>query len=100
MLEMTNPHLAGLLPEFFDLEDPRPAKTQLNETYEHGGGFTPLPGFKLHQGPEGCALEYPGDPLFRERCRGQLRDETIVLFDYSWLAIIQPDGRFEVCRCD
>jgi hypothetical protein len=29
-----------------------------------------------------------------------LRDEEIRFYDYSWLAIVQPDGSFEVARVD
>jgi len=38
---MTEEHL-GLLPEFLDPKDPRPARAQLHEHYAHGGGWRPL----------------------------------------------------------
>ena len=30
----------------------------------------------------------------------RLRDETILLYEMDWVAVIQPDGAFEVSRMD
>ncbi len=92
----------GILPEFFDEADPRPAKEQLHERYAHGGGFIPFNGFKLEVDVEGqFSLAYPEDPAMVEIGRAKLHErETIVLFTSSWLAIIQEDGTHVVCRVD
>lgn len=108
MLEFTNQHLAGMIPEFFSENDPRPAKDQLHERYAHGGGVHPFKGFKLihkldrlgGKDPGHYCLQYPEDPPMRERCRAKLRDETLVLFDSDWFAIVQKDGTFLACRVD
>jgi hypothetical protein len=30
----------------------------------------------------------------------ELRDELILIYEHSWVAIIQPDRTFETCRMD
>ena len=102
MIHFTNPGAAGLIPEFFSEHDPRSAREQLHENYAHGGGVRPFQGFTLQswQSPGEAHLTYPGDPPMREVSRATLRDETIILFDYSWLAIIQPSGDHIITRVD
>jgi hypothetical protein len=48
----------------------------------------------------GLELHYPGDPPFKPIAMMVLRDETILIYDYSIVAIVQPDGSFEACRMD
>lgn len=101
MIAFTHPEQAGFLPSFFSENDPRPAREQADTAYAHGGGWRPMKKWKLgaiNEGP--YTLAYPGDDHVKELSRGKLRDETIVLFDHSWVAIIQPDGIFEVARMD
>jgi hypothetical protein len=87
----------GLLPQMLNSSDPRPAREQLDSGYRHGGGWDPFPGFKLSNNDN---LLYPGDPPTRPVASTKLRDETIVLYEHEWVAIIQPDRSFEVCRMD
>lgn len=94
--DLTPEHL-GLLPGMLDADDPRPAKEQFDASYAHGGGWRPQLGFKLNN--DG-ALKYPGDPPFGLLAFTKLRDELIGFYDCSYVAIIQPDGTFEVCRMD
>jgi len=91
------PEMLGLIPEFLNENDPRSAREQLDANYSHGGGWLPIPGFSML--PNGD-LSYPGDPPFELLAETKLRDETIRVFHYSWVAIIQPDGSFEVSRMD
>jgi hypothetical protein len=93
---MTPEHL-GLLPGMLDLDDPRPAKEQFNENYQHGGGWLPMKGHTLS---ERNWLHYPGDQPLRPLAQLQFRDELIIYYDSSFVAIIQPDRSFEVCRMD
>jgi len=101
--------VAGFLPSFLDLNDERDAVTQINERYAHGGGWHDFTGFTLSLAGGGPVVgeasddyraRYPGDPAYRERSRTQLRDETIVMFDHSWTAVIQRDGSFRMARLD
>jgi len=89
--------MLGFIPEFLDENDPRPAKEQLDSNYGHGGGWRSQPGFTML--PNGD-LKYPGDPPFAMLAETQLRDEVIRVYNYAWVAIVQPDGTFEVCRMD
>ena len=87
----------GLLPGMLSLNDPRPAREQLDANYQHGGGWRPFTGFRLRKDN---TLVYPGDPPTIPLAMTTLRDELIVFYDCSWVAIIQPDRSFEVCRMD
>src|SRR5215203_2126458 len=90
------PEMLGYIPEFLDEDDPRPAREQFDTNYEHGGGFTPMQGFTMTEN----ALHYPGDPPFELLAETRLRDEVIRVFNYAWVAVIQPDGSFIVARMD
>src|SRR5215831_9910678 len=91
--QMSLEHL-GFIPTFVFEEDPRPAKEQFNERY-HYGGWQPFKGFELN---EDNSLSYPGDPPLQPLASTELRDETIVFYPHAWVAIIQRDRSFEVCR--
>src|SRR5262245_27921658 len=93
---MTEEHL-GLLPMMLSEDDPRPAREQFDQNYQHGGGWNPFDGFKLR---DDNWLTYPGDPPTMPVAWTRLRDELIVLYQHAWVAIIQPDRSYEVCRMD
>jgi len=90
-----HPDMLGIIPTFFSEEDPRPASEQIASEYI--GGWSPFSGFKML--PNGD-LSYPGDPPTVLLAETRLRDEVIRFYDSAWLAIIQPDGSFEVARLD
>ena len=94
---MTIAHL-GYIPAFVLKNDPRPAKEQFNERYVYGG-WRPFGAGEWTLG-EDNSLSYPGDPHMRPLASAKLRDETIVFYESAWVAIIQPDRSFEVCRMD
>jgi len=77
--------------------DPRSAREQLDTGYKHGGGWNPFQGFRL---TGNNSLVYPGDPPIHPIAIAYLRDEQINLYPSDWVAIIQPDRTFEVCRMD
>jgi hypothetical protein len=85
----------GLIPSFLDENDPRPAKEQFNERYQ--GGWNPFPGFT--RGPNDTLL-YPRDPPIHPLGIIFFRNEVIVLYEYEWVLIGQPDGSFEVAHMD
>lgn len=93
----TTPDHLGLIPLWLNEDDSRPAKEQLDSAYGHGGGWWPFNGFTL---TSDNSLTYPGDPPLRPIAWTKLRDETIVMYRHAWVAIIQPDRSFEVCRMD
>ena len=87
----------GLIPGMLDDQDPRSAREQLDAGYRHGGGWLPVRGFTMG---EDLTLHYPGDPPYRALARCALRMERIVFYPLAFVAIIQPDLSFEVCRMD
>lgn len=86
--------MLGLLPTLVSDTDPRGAREQFNTNYQ--GGWDPFPGFT--RTPQG--LKYPGDPPMPLLAEAKLRDELIEFYDCAWVAVVQPDGSFEVCRMD
>lgn len=92
---VTPAHL-GYLPDFLSEDDPRPAREQFHANYQFGG-WQPFKGHELGPNNE---LHYPGDPPLIPLAQAKLRDELIVFYDCAWVAVIQPDRSFEVCRMD
>jgi len=91
------PEHLGLVPGFLSEDDPRPAREQFDERYAHGGGWRPQGGFTF--GPR-YLLRYPGDPPMMPIARTRFRNELIMLYPYAYVAIVQPDQSFEICRMD
>lgn len=89
-------HMLGYIPLFFNADDPLSAKEQIDKNYRHGGGWRSFKGFKMLDN----GIKYPGDPLMPLLFEAKLRNETLRFYDGSWLAIIQPDGSFEISRID
>jgi hypothetical protein len=89
--------MLGYIPDFVSTNNDRPARAQLHEMYSHGGGWRPFNGFTLN---DDLTLSYPGDDPVLPLAKMQLRDEQIVVYQHAWVAIIQPDRSFEVCRMD
>lgn len=87
----------GMIPHWLSESDPRSASLQLDNCYGHGGGWNSFPGFKLR---EDNSLKYPGDPPLLPIAELRLRDELILIYEYSWVAIVQSNRTFEVCRMD
>lgn len=90
--------MLGHLPDMWSDEDPRCAVEQADMNYAHGGGWSPFKGFTMSA--DGSSLSYPGDPDMILLAETHLRDETIRFYQSSWIAIIQPDGSYEICRMD
>jgi hypothetical protein len=88
----------GFIPEFLNDLDPRPAREQFNESYAHGGGWRKFDGFEMD--PKDHGITYPGDPTYMPLASLTLRDETIFIYPHAWVAIVQPDGTYEIARMD
>jgi len=86
----------GYLPYFLSEADPRSVREQFNANYKYGG-WRPFPGFELMTDN---SLVYPNDPPIYPLAEAKLRDELILLYHHDWVAVIQPDRSFEVCRMD
>lgn len=91
----TAAHL-GLIPEFLDERDPRPAAEQFNERYAHGGGWRAFDGFTMGAN----SIRYPGDQPLALLAEARLRDEVIRVYNGAWVAIVAPNGSYEISRMD
>ena len=72
--------MLGLIPLFLSEHNPANALDQLHLAYGN--------------------MQYPGDPETILLAEGRLRDEIIRIYVRAWVAIVQPDGTFEVSRMD
>lgn len=89
--------MLGYIPQFLSEHDPRPARKQIDSNYKHGSGWSPFEGFTML--PSGD-LSYPDDPPVRLLAEAKLRNETIRFYEHAWVAIVQPDGSYEISRVD
>lgn len=98
----------GFIPTFLDEEDSRSAAEQFNERYAHGGGWSPFQEGNVNTVSTGAfrflhnkSLKYPGDPpvplLAEARLHGK---ETIRIYDFAWVAILQDNGDYAIMRMD
>jgi hypothetical protein len=94
--------MLGYLPDFWLESDPRSAKEQANTSYAHGGGWNTIESSVTSKFVmEENGLRYPGDPLIELLAEGRLHDkETIRIYNHAFVAIVQDDGTYEICRMD
>lgn len=85
----------GIMPAFLDENDPRSAREQFAAKY--CGGWSPSVRARI---TSDHVMQYPGDPDSPPLARTKFREETIVFYEYSFVAVIQPDGSAEVARMD
>ena len=88
--------MLGYIPTFLNETDPRPAREQFAANYAYGG-WTKFEGFTMLSNGN---LSYPEDPETRLLAETRLRDEVIRVYESAWVAIVQPDGRYEIARLD
>lgn len=91
------PEHFGMIPTMLCDSDPRPASEQLDAGYAVAGGWQPMPKFTMG---DGDVLLYPGDDPLEPIAELLLRDERVVIYPYSIVAIIQPDGSFTAARME
>lgn len=87
----------GYLPAFLSEGDPRSASEQFDSNYQHGGGWKPFEGFVMKPN---FSIEYKGDQTLWPVAKAELRDEVIFVYPHDWVAIVQPDLSYEICRMD
>ncbi len=93
--------LLGFIPSFLDDDDPAPAERQINNAYAHGGGWYPYDGFNIAVISNALvSRDFPEEPDLHPLAETRLRDERLYYYNYSWVAIVQPDGRYSVARLD
>lgn len=84
----------GYILDWLSEDNPKSAKEQLKDGY---GSWSHFDGLKLLINDQ---LTYPGDPPLKPISEIVMRSERIVLYPCSWVAVIQPNRSFEVCRMD
>lgn len=91
--QATAAHL-GYIPMYFPDDDPRPAVEQINERYGPvGGQWRPQEGWKMGE----TQITYPGDPPRALVAEARLLSgEVLRLYSGGRVAVVQPDGSFEV----
>ena len=85
----------GALPDMLEANDPAPAREQLGRRYQHG--FRGRSGRYLDADD---VLHFPGDRPYRPLAEMRMRDEIILIFEGSFVAVSAPDRSFEVARMD
>jgi len=101
LVEPFDPEILGLLPDIFRADDPRPGKQQVNERYQHGGGWQKQDKWKFNRKTK--AITFPGDaPLMPLALTGlPLSQEVVALYPHGYVIIVHDDnGTFEVARMD
>lgn len=88
--------MAGDLRFFANENITTPLKEQINAAYSFG--WNPFKGFKMD--PKTKGIKYPKDPELLPLAVATFREQTVYLYQYSWVAIVEPDGSFEVSRID
>lgn len=100
---MTLDALGPFLPTWLAIAEQtdKPISKTLDRLYSHGGGWSPFNGFTLE---DDNAISYPGDPTFPPLAtfilEGKHAGEIACFYPSEWVAIIQPDRSFEICRMD
>lgn len=94
--------IVGFIPTMLSEHNPKKAAEQLDDGYQHGGGWRSFKGFTLHMDePESkWYIEYPDDPRTRVLAKAKLRDELILICENAWVVVVQPDGSYEISRMD
>lgn len=96
--DMTPDHL-GFLPHILDSFDPRPTAEQIEDKYAHGGGWRPY-GQGAWALDDDRTLHFPNDQALKPIARTFIREEQVYLYDHAVVAVVQPDGSFDVVRLD
>ena len=91
--------MLGDIPLWLSEHNTGDAVEQIDRMYAPiGGGWRDSTGHKLDA--ERGLLSYPGDAPLRLIARAKLRDEDVLFFDGSWVAVVQADGASRVARID
>ena len=90
------PEMCGFIPSFFNLDDERPMKEQINDNYI--GGWRPFDGFKLKK--KDWTIGYSGDPDMQPLAGTALHGEVLAVYPHAWVMIVQEDHSYEIARLD
>lgn len=106
LLPGTHPDILGFLPLILRVDDERKIADQLNDRYAHGGGYFPMKLEKWQLNRETRILTYHDEEDESEIYQPlathwfPLSEERAILYKYSILLILAPDGSFALTRVD
>lgn len=86
----------GYIPTFLNESDPRSTIEQLDDGYI--SGWQKFDGFTLNK--DTYTLTYPEDPPLHPIDVAKFRDDIIAIYPHSWVMVLMPDGKYEICRMD
>ncbi|MGL5078776.1 MAG: hypothetical protein ACRDBG_23510 [Waterburya sp.] len=66
--------------------------------YSHGGGWNKFEGFTMAE--DFMSISYSGDQPQKALAELMFGEERIILYAWSWVAIVQVDGSYEIARID
>ena len=88
----------GFLPQMLDGAIDTPVAEQINNNYQHGGGWRSFTGFIYS--PTDRSIRYTGDPKLYPIAHARINNETVLVYPYSWVLVLQEDGSFDIARID
>lgn len=96
---------AGAIPAMLSVNDPREAVEQLDEGYAHGGGWRDWRDdnpweLDLRSELLESVLRYDGDEWLKCVAETRLRDERVLVFELSLVAVVSGSGEWRLCRMD
>lgn len=94
------PEHLGLIPTFLSEDVPLPAWQQINDNYQHGGGWN---SFKDRWSLDlvTMTLSYPEDPPMKPLACAILHgEEHIYIYTHGWVLILQDNMQWDLARID
>jgi len=90
--------MLGMVPNMLNINDTRDAQTQIRDNYI--GGWNPMFGITIEPQDKKFALKYPGDPDLYPIAFTVLGEQIVLMYPFSWVAIVTPGKDTEVARLD
>ena len=90
--------MLGMIPNMFDVNDPRDVQDQIRDNYI--GGWNPMFGITIEPSDKMFALKYPDDPDLYPIGFTVVRNQTVLVYPFAWVAIVTEGKDTEVARLD
>ena len=89
----------GFIPLMISTTSDMPMTEQLNNGYNHGGGWRPFTDFVVND--EDDTIKYPGDPAYLPIAYAEHPSgEKVYVYEHSWVRVRKLDGTDEISRMD
>lgn len=90
-------NIVGDIKFFAHESDEDSLKDQFNKRYSFGGGWSPMEGFTMDKNK---SITYPEDPPLYPLAIAKFRNQEVIIYNHSWVVILEQDGTFEASRMD